>query len=56
MRAAQNHVADDGLARNGIGDPDYRGLGDCGMVDQGRFDLRGGDPVTGHIHHVVDPA
>ena len=48
--------AHDRLAGGLVGGADDRGLGDLRVRDQRRLDLGGGDPVAGHVHHVVDPA
>jgi hypothetical protein len=53
---AQDDVGHHGLAGVGVGGADHSGLGDVGVGDQGRLDLGGGEPVSGDVHHVVDPA
>src|SRR5699024_4698354 len=45
---------DDGLTRGLIGSTDHGRLGDLGMGDEGRLDLRGRQAVTGDIHDIVD--
>ena len=52
---AQGDVGHHRLAGQVVGGRDDRGLGDRGVRDEGRFDLGGGQPVAGHVDHVVDP-
>ena len=55
---AEDDERDDALAGHLVGGADHRGLGHGhGRVrDERGFHLGGGDPVPGHVHHVIDPA
>ena len=54
VAVAQDDERANRLAGGVVGNPDHRGLGDPGVTDERRLHLGGGDPVPGHIHHVVD--
>ena len=50
----EDHVGEDRLAGGGVVGTDDCRLGDGRVRHERRLDLGGGDPVTGHVHHVVD--
>ena len=52
----QGDERDDRLTDEVVGLRHDRGLGDLVVVDERRFDLEGGETVTGDVHHVVDPS
>ena len=54
--ALEGDEGDDGLAGGVVLRPDHGGLSHHVVVDQGGFDLGGGDAVARHVHDVVDPA
>jgi hypothetical protein len=54
--AAQDDEGDDALPGGRVGGADHGRLGHGRVRDQRRFHLGRGDPVPGHVHHVVDPA
>ena len=52
--ARQRDERDDGLAGEVVALRDDRGLGDLAVGDDRRLDLGRGEPVAGHVDHVVD--
>src|SRR5215218_3456826 len=56
LSGLEDHEREDRLAADRVVLADDGGLRHGSVIDERGLDLRGGDPVTGDVHHVVHPA